>query len=72
MQTMKPFSSMLYDSIVFASWRILPNSPVRTCSRTCLRALRNRDEELTGVDQLLLRNLPAFIGLDLALELANL
>lgn len=24
MQTMKPFSSMLYDSMVFASWRILP------------------------------------------------
>jgi hypothetical protein len=24
MHTMKPFSSMLYDSTVFASWRILP------------------------------------------------
>jgi hypothetical protein len=24
MQTMKPFSSMLYDSTVLASWRILP------------------------------------------------
>ena len=30
MQTMKPFSSMLYDSTVFASWRILPCDEVRS------------------------------------------
>jgi hypothetical protein len=40
MQTMKPFSSMLYDSTVLASWRILPvargqqvRRPVAPCAR---------------------------------------
>ena len=29
MQTTNPFSSMLYDSTVFASWRIFPVADVR-------------------------------------------
>ena len=42
MQTMKPFSSMLYDAIVLASWRILPIVEVSACSRSVTVLLRRR------------------------------
>jgi hypothetical protein len=65
MHTMKPFSSMLYDSTVFASCKILPVASSACHTATC-------PSELTGVDQLLLGHLPALVFLDLRLERANL
>jgi hypothetical protein len=62
---MKPFSSMLYDSTVFASCKILPIASSACHTAICL-------SELTGVDQLLLGHLPALVFLDLRLERANL
>jgi len=66
MHTMKPFSSMLYDSTVFASCRILPISPHQPVSHGESATARTR------VDQLLLGHLPALLRLNLRLELANL
>lgn len=67
MHTMKPFSSMLYDSTVFASCRILPKPGVSR--RVEMGGLWHGR---TGVDELLLGNFPAFLLLDLRLQLANL
>ena len=61
---------MLYDSIVLASWRILPRVEVSACSRSVTTHLRRG--ALTRVDQLLLGHLPALIALDLGLEFADL
>lgn len=61
---------MLYDSIVLASWRILPIIEVSACSRSATTRLRKG--KLTRVDQLLLRHFPALVTLDLGLEFANL
>jgi hypothetical protein len=66
MHTMKPFSSMLYDSTVFASCRILPVPPHQPVSHGEASTARTR------VDQLLLGHLPALLRLDLRLQFANL
>lgn len=61
MHTMKPFSSMLYDWTVLASCRILP---VLGISDTGCGKKRGCSK-LTGVDELLLGDFPAFVCLDL-------
>lgn len=70
MQTMKPFSSMLYDSTVLASCRILPVAGCQQRGRK--RAAAAGRGALTRVDELLLGDVPALFGVDLGLELANL
>jgi hypothetical protein len=67
---MKPISSILYDSMVLASWRILPVVDVSACSRSVTSHLCRG--KLTRVNQLLLRHFPALVALNLGLECANL
>lgn len=64
---MKPFSSMLYDSMVFASCKILPGKYVSGQSRRSHGRFGR-----TRVDELLLRNIPALLCVDLGFEAANL
>ena len=67
MQTMKPFSSILYDSTVLESWRILPS-----CTGSLVPSVTPVSRTHTRVDELLLTSLPTFLIRYLFLDLANL
>lgn len=67
MHTTKPFSSMLYDPTVFASWRILPVRLIRLCERAATRGA-----EHTRIDELKRRAFKVALFLDLFLEAGNL
>lgn len=50
MQTMKPFSSILYDSTVFASCRILPSRRISETPKVlCLRTRKSNPTQVAAV-----------------------
>ena len=77
MQTMKPFSSILYDSTVFASCKILPiqgvhdqhnrKSTLTKSKKFCLPLSMH-----TRIDELLQASLPSFLARYLLFHLPNL
>lgn len=73
-QTMKPFSSILYDSTVFASCRILPSID-RAISAMKIKSHPHRPITLhkhTGVNMFLLADFPPLFFRDLFFDLPDL